>query len=170
MTGQPAGGQPAELASAVIIGTGLIGTSIALALREHGVAVGLVDHDPAAAQLAADIGAGIVLPDALTGPAAEPVDLAVLAVPPAAAAPALAAAQAAGLARWYTDVASVKGAVLGQARELVLEYQNAGSTHIWLGRGCLRGNAFFRTCWKFRVPRSVWSFRGLRFRFRICPL
>ena len=118
MTGQPAGGQPAELASAVIIGTGLIGTSIALALREHGVAVGLVDHDAAAAQLAADIGAGIVLPDALTGPAAEPVDLAVLAVPPAAAAPALAAAQAAGLARWYTDVASVKGAVLGQAREL----------------------------------------------------
>ena len=118
MTGQPAGGQPAELASAVIIGTGLIGTSIALALREHGVAVGLVDHDPAAAQLAADIGAGIVLPDALTGPAAEPVDLAVLAVPPAAAAPALAAAQAAGLARWYTDVASVKGAVLGQARDL----------------------------------------------------
>ena len=106
------------MASAVVVGTGLIGTSIALALREHGVAVGLADHDQAAAQLAADIGAGIVLPDALTGPAAEPVDLAVLAVPPAAAAPALAAAQAAGLARWYTDVASVKGAVLGQAREL----------------------------------------------------
>jgi len=115
---EPGKGQPAELASAVIIGTGLIGTSIALALREHGVAVGLADHDQAAAQLAADIGAGIVLPDALTGPSAEPVDLAVLAVPPAAAAPALAAAQAAGLARWYTDVASVKGAVLGQAREL----------------------------------------------------
>ena len=124
MTGQPAvdeavGEQPPpELRSAVVIGTGLIGTSIALALRERGVAVGLADHDPAAAQLAADIGAGTVLPGALTTPAAQPADLAVLAVPPAAAAPALAAAQAAGLARWYTDVASVKGAVLDRARAL----------------------------------------------------
>jgi prephenate dehydrogenase len=120
MTTEEATGErpPAELASVVVVGTGLIGTSIALALREHRVAVGLADHDPAAARLAADIGAGTVLPDALARPAAEPADLAVLAVPPAAAAPALAAAQAAGLARWYTDVASVKGAVLGQAREL----------------------------------------------------
>ena len=118
--GQPAAQEraPAELGSAVVIGTGLIGTSIALALRERGVAVGLADHDPAAARLAADIGAGTVLPGALTAPASQPADLAVLAVPPAAAAPALAAAQAAGLARWYTDVASVKGAVLDRARAL----------------------------------------------------
>jgi prephenate dehydrogenase len=109
---------PAELRSAVVIGTGLIGTSIALALREQGVAVGLADHDPAAAQLAADIGAGTVLSGAPTTQAPAPADLAVLAVPPAAAAPALAAAQAAGLARWYTDVASVKGAVLDRARAL----------------------------------------------------
>jgi prephenate dehydrogenase len=102
----------------VVIGTGLIGTSIALALREWGVAVGLVDQDAAAAQLAADIGAGTVLADALSTPARGPADLAVLAVPPAAAAPVLAAAQAAGLARWYTDVASVKGAVLEHARAL----------------------------------------------------
>jgi len=95
-----------------------MGTSIALALRECGVPVGLVDQDPATAQLAADIGAGTVLADALSTPAHEPADLAVLAVPPAVAAPALAAAQAAGLARWYTDVASVKGAVLEHARAL----------------------------------------------------
>jgi prephenate dehydrogenase len=124
VTGQPAGDQvagerpPAQLRSAVVIGTGLIGTSIALALRERGVTVGLADHDPAAAQLAADIGAGTVLPGALTTPAPAPADLAVLAVPPAAAAPTLAAAQAARLARWYTDVASVKGAVLDRARAL----------------------------------------------------
>ena len=124
MTRQPAGGEaagerpPPELRSAVVIGTGLIGTSIALSLRERGVAVGLADHDPAAAQLAADIGAGTVLPGALTTQASQPADLAVLAVPPAVAAPALAAAQAAGLARWYTDVASVKGAVLDRARAL----------------------------------------------------
>ena len=119
MTEQVAGEwPPVELASAVVVGTGLIGTSIALALRERGVAVGLVDQDPAAARLAADIGAGAVLADGLNASVREPADLAVLAVPPAAAAPALAAAQAGGLARWYTDVASVKGAVLGQARAL----------------------------------------------------
>ena len=126
MTGRPAGEAaaagpgrpPAQLGSAVVVGTGLIGTSIALALREHGVAVWLADHDQAAARLAADIGAGTVLPDALTPPAPGQADVAVLAVPPAAVGPVLAAAQAAGLARWYTDVASVKGAVLDQARGL----------------------------------------------------
>ena len=45
-----------------MIGTGLIGTSIALALSERGVTVWLTDQNPAAARLAADIGAGKVLP------------------------------------------------------------------------------------------------------------
>ena len=39
-----------------VIGTGLIGTSIALALREHDATVWLADADPAAARLAADLG------------------------------------------------------------------------------------------------------------------
>jgi prephenate dehydrogenase len=51
-------------------------------------------------------------------PRGHGADLAVIAVPPAAVAPALASAQAAGLARWYTDVASVKSLPLAQAREL----------------------------------------------------
>ncbi|HEV3288560.1 MAG TPA: prephenate dehydrogenase [Streptosporangiaceae bacterium] len=107
---------PAVPASAVVLGTGLIGTSIALALRESGVQVWLADQDPAAARLAADIGAGSLLPDGEgPGPWAE---LAVLAVPPAAVAPALAAAQARRLARWYTDVASVKALPLRQAAAL----------------------------------------------------
>jgi prephenate dehydrogenase len=100
--------------SVLVIGTGLIGTSIALALREQDVTVWLSDRDQAAARLAADLGAGTVLPaDGLSGPAG----LAVLAVPPAAVAASLAQAQAAGLARWYTDVASVKSLPLRQARE-----------------------------------------------------
>ena len=122
MTPRPGGpetGTPGRLGSAVVIGTGLIGTSIALALSEQGVIVWLTDQEPAAARLAADIGAGKVLPDRLAateqdGPWA---DLAVLAVPPAAVAPSLAAAQARHLARWYTDVASVKALPLRQARE-----------------------------------------------------
>jgi prephenate dehydrogenase len=100
-----------------VIGTGLIGTSIALALREHGSSVWLADSDPAAARLAADLGAGELLPDVLPVPA----DVAVLAVPPDAVAATLAAAQArgpAGLARCYTDVASVKQLPVAQALDL----------------------------------------------------
>ena len=106
-------------ASVIVIGTGLIGTSIALALRPRGVAVWLADSDPAAARLAADIGAGTVLPgDVPPGPPpGGPADVAVLAVPPQAVAPTLARAQASGLARWYTDVASVKALPVRQARE-----------------------------------------------------
>jgi prephenate dehydrogenase len=105
-------------ASVIVIGTGLIGTSVALALRPQGVTVWLADSDPAAARLAADIGAGTVLPgDVPAGPPpGGPADVAVLAVPPQAVAPTLARAQAAGLARWYTDVASVKSLPVRQAR------------------------------------------------------
>jgi prephenate dehydrogenase len=136
-TGGPEAG-PGRLGSAVVIGTGLIGTSIALAMCEQGVTVWLTDHDPAAARLAADLGAGKVLPEPLGAaergqgaaeaeappgrrPQAEDgpwADLAVLAVPPAAVASSLAAAQARRLARWYTDVASVKALPLRQASEL----------------------------------------------------
>jgi prephenate dehydrogenase len=133
----PAAGPPAGLGSAVVVGTGLIGTSIALALSEQGVSVWLTDHDPAAARLAADIGAGQVLPDPLTAPP-EPgrpwADLAVLAVPPAAVAPALAAAQARRLARWYTDVASVKALPLRQAGELGCDLTSFVPGHPLSGR------------------------------------
>jgi prephenate dehydrogenase len=97
----------------VIIGTGLIGTSIALALRSRGAEVWLADSDLAAARLAADLGAGALLPDEL----AEPADIAVIAVPPAAVAASLAQAQARRLARCYTDVASVKQLPAAQAAE-----------------------------------------------------
>ena len=96
-----------------VLGTGLIGTSVALALRERGAGVWLADEDPEAARLAANLGAGEPLSDsALRGHA----DVAVIAVPPAAVAATLAAAQARGLARCYTDVASVKQLPVAQAR------------------------------------------------------
>ncbi len=97
-----------------IVGTGLIGTSVALALRERGAVVWLADADPEAARLAAHLGAGEPLPDDASGVSA---DVAVLAVPPAAVAGTLAAAQARALARCYTDVASVKQLPVTQARE-----------------------------------------------------
>ncbi|MEV8209961.1 FAD-dependent oxidoreductase, partial [Streptomyces sp. NPDC079189] len=44
--------------TAVVIGTGLVGTSAALALAGRGIHVHLVDHDPASARTAAALGAG----------------------------------------------------------------------------------------------------------------
>jgi prephenate dehydrogenase len=99
----------------VVVGAGLIGTSVALALGRHGTQVWLSDANPAAAALAADLGAGQVLPAA--GVPGGPADLALIAVPPASVAPVLAAAQQAGLADCYTDVASVKARPLAQARD-----------------------------------------------------
>jgi prephenate dehydrogenase len=154
---QPVGRPPEgpAPASAVIIGTGLMGTSVALALRSRGVTVWLADADPAAAQLAADIGAGQVLPGGWPPPQAEPrrlaaarrgvaiggsggspprADTAVLAVPPAAVAATLAAAQARGLARWYTDVASVKSQPLAQAAALGCDLESFVPGHPLAGR------------------------------------
>jgi prephenate dehydrogenase len=95
--------------SALVIGAGLIGTSAALALASRGVTVHLTDRDPEQARTAAVLGAG-------TDEAPEgPVDLVVVAAPPAHVAAALADAMRRGLGRGYLDVASVKG---GPRREL----------------------------------------------------
>ena len=72
----------------LVFGTGLIGTSVALALRAKGADVWLSDRDEATAQLAADLGAGTVVPDVRD--AKGIADVAVLAMPPAAVAAALA--------------------------------------------------------------------------------
>ncbi|MGW4020942.1 prephenate dehydrogenase [Streptomyces sp. NPDC005009] len=87
---------------ALVVGTGLIGTSAALALRAHGVNVYLRDSDAAAARIASSLGAGTVEDPPRT------VDLAVVAVPPALVPDVLVRLQAEGVARHYTDVASVK--------------------------------------------------------------
>jgi prephenate dehydrogenase len=126
------GPEPAGPASAIVLGTGLIGTSVALALRERGSAVWLQDRDPAAAELAAGIGAGLVMPAG--GPPGGPADIAVLAVPPAAVGAELAAAQQRNLARWYTDVASVKELPLRQARELGCDLRSYVPGHPLSGR------------------------------------
>ncbi|WP_367125893.1 prephenate dehydrogenase [Streptomyces phytohabitans] len=91
--------------TALVIGTGLIGTSAALALASRGVRVHLRDHDPERARTAAALGAGT--DDEPPGP----VDLALVAVPPARITAAVAAAQRQDLARAYVDVGSVKGAL-----------------------------------------------------------
>jgi prephenate dehydrogenase len=85
-----------------VIGTGLIGTSVALAARRAGVGVHLADRDPVAARTAAALGAGTLRPPA------GPVDLAVIAVPPSRVGEVLLDLQRRGAAEAFTDVASVK--------------------------------------------------------------
>jgi prephenate dehydrogenase len=111
-----------------VIGTGLIGTSVALALREQGVSVWLADTDPEAARLAANLGAGEPLPQTATA------DVAVIAVPPSAVAATLAAVQARGLASCYTDVASVKQLPVTQARALGCDMTSYVPSHPLAGR------------------------------------
>lgn len=114
--------------TALVIGTGLIGTSAALALSQRGVVVHLADHDPEQARTAAALGAG-------TDEAPEgPVDLAIVAAPPAHVADVLADAMRRGAARGYIDVASVKG---GPRRELEARGPDLSSylgTHPMSGR------------------------------------
>ena len=104
--------------TAVVIGTGLIGTSVALALSRHGVVVLLEDHDADAARTAASLGAGTLL---APGSPEQPADLAILAVPPVHVAHVLAEVQARGLARCYTDVCSVKAGPVAEAAALGLD-------------------------------------------------
>jgi len=91
----------------LIVGTGLVGTSVGLALRAHGLAVHLADTDPDHLAAAVRLGAGTD---------ADPADvgLVVVAVPPRA----LGTAVLAALARWpqavVTDVGSVKGQPLSE--------------------------------------------------------
>lgn len=92
----------------VVIGCGLIGTSVALALTREGSAVYLDDADASHVQVAVERGAGIPLQDA---PGAVDPALIVVAVPPSAVAAAVRAALVAWPTATVTDVASVKAGI-----------------------------------------------------------
>ncbi|MEV5243302.1 prephenate dehydrogenase [Streptomyces cinnamoneus] len=114
--------------TALVIGTGLIGTSVALALAGRGIQVHLTDHDPAQARTAAARGAGTdQMPEG-------PVDLVVVAVPPAHVAGTLAKAIGAGFGRAYLDVASVKGGPRRELEELGCDLSGYLGTHPMAGR------------------------------------
>ena len=99
-----------EIRSALIVGTGLIGTSVALALRAQGVVVHLTDRDPQAVRRAANLGAG--------DPAipTEQVDLAVVAVAPSATAAVVSGLLAGNVAATVVDTAGVKADILRDVR------------------------------------------------------
>ncbi|HJF77900.1 MAG TPA: prephenate dehydrogenase [Brevibacterium linens] len=119
-----------------IIGTGLLGASLGLALSANGHQVTLEDTSPTAQQLAADLGAGQVLNSKTTvaeaadptgatdaaSPAAHP-DIVVVATPPDVAARVIASALEDYPNATVTDVASVKTRLLESVRGLVTDTQ-----------------------------------------------
>ncbi|MDX3578308.1 prephenate dehydrogenase [Streptomyces sp. FL07-04A] len=114
--------------TALVIGTGLIGTSAALALAQRGVVVHLADHDPEQARTAAALGAGT------DEEPQGPVDLAIVAAPPAHVAGVLADAMRRGVARGYLDVASVKGGPRRELQALGLDLSAYIGSHPMSGR------------------------------------
>lgn len=114
--------------TALVIGTGLVGTSAALALAGRGIHVHLVDHDAASVRTAAALGAGT------DEPPRGRVDLAIVAVPPAHTAAVLAGAMRDGVARGYLDVASVKGGPRRELEALGLDLTPYIGTHPMAGK------------------------------------
>lgn len=89
-----------------VVGTGLLGTSVGLALRAGGVDVVLADPSRTTVLLARDVGAGRLPADGEPEPA-----LVVVAAPPDVAADVVLAELAAHPGSVVTDVASVKGTI-----------------------------------------------------------
>jgi prephenate dehydrogenase len=140
------------LGSALVVGSGLMGTSVALALRGRGVAVHLDDRDRATLELAVALGAG-----ELRTRATPRVDLAVIAVPPASVATVLAELQRQDAATAYTDLASTKGS--GQrAVETIADPSSYVGGHPLAGRelsgpGAARADLFSGRPWVLTPSR-----------------
>ncbi|HOB05504.1 MAG TPA: prephenate dehydrogenase [Propionibacteriaceae bacterium] len=131
----------------VIVGAGLVGASIGLALRQGGHTVHLNDKRPSHAIVAAGLGAGSAGPI----PPSD-VDLVVVAVPPAALAKVIAKALATYPHAVVTDVGSVKASVLAQLKRTeydlsryVGSHPMAGSQHT--GPLTARANLFEDRTW-----------------------
>lgn len=114
--------------SVLVIGTGLIGTSVALALRRAGIDVLLEDVDPQNLQIALDCGAGRALADA------DSPSIVVVAVPPRHAARVIAAASGRFPQSTLTDVTSVKGQVIDDAVSLGADAERLVGGHPMAGR------------------------------------
>jgi prephenate dehydrogenase len=113
--GHTAGHVGARLTGPVrVVGAGLVGTSIGLALARRGVAVHLVDTDDDAARLAEQLGAGSRVGDG------EP-QVVVVAVPPDHAGAVIAEQLAATTTAVVTDAASVKSKPLTDAAAIAVD-------------------------------------------------
>jgi prephenate dehydrogenase len=117
-----------QLGTVGVVGAGLIGTSIGMALRAAGVDVLLRDRDPEQARVAAARRAGRLWTDG------ERVDHAVIAVPPHEVARVLRIIQRGSYAATTSDVSSVKGQIVAEALELGCDLTTFCPAHPIAGR------------------------------------
>jgi prephenate dehydrogenase len=114
----------------VVIGTGLLGTSIGLGLRGRGVPVYLSDPSPTNQAVAVDIGAG----QPLAGLAGAAPQLVVVAAPPDVTADVVAKALADYPDSVVVDIASVKAEILSTLRSRGVDLSRYVGTHPMAGR------------------------------------
>jgi prephenate dehydrogenase len=117
-----------SLRKVLIVGAGLIGTSIGLALREIGIDVALDDTAAGRLALAVELGAG------RRRVGGESFDLAVVAVPPAVVASELLHLQELSIAVTYTDVASAKAEPQVQGETIGVDFASYVGSHPVAGR------------------------------------
>lgn len=121
-----------------IVGAGLLGTSIGLALSKLGVAVSLEDSSPANLKLAIDYGAG------LASSADDQPSVIVVCVPPDVTARVVASELKAFPNAVVTDVASVKSQVLAELIQADADLTRYVGSHPMAGRergGAISGRA-----------------------------
>jgi prephenate dehydrogenase len=113
-----------------IVGSGLIGSSIALALAARNIAVTMVDIDPAAASLAQDL----VGKPLLDLPAELPVDLVVIASPVSTVSQVIKEQIEQGFNLGFIDISSVKVNPVLEASALGLDMSRFLPSHPMAGR------------------------------------
>lgn len=114
----------------VVIGTGLLGTSIGLGLRGRGVSVFLSDPSPTNQAVAVDIGAGLPLARL----DAEQPELVVVAAPPDVTAEVVARALKDYPDATVVDIASVKAGIQAELRSRGADLSRYVGTHPMAGR------------------------------------
>ncbi|MET4096507.1 prephenate dehydrogenase [Arthrobacter sp. UYCu712] len=114
----------------VVVGTGLLGTSIGLGLRGRGVSVFLSDPSPTNQAVAVDIGAGLPLAR-LDG---EQPELVVVAAPPDVTADVVAKALTEYPQSAVVDIASVKAGIQADLRARGADLARYVGTHPMAGR------------------------------------
>ena len=138
---------PVRLSAQVrVVGTGLLGASIGLALRSQGIDVVLADSSPSSVNLASDLGAGRH---------AQPTDqpkIIVVCVPPDVTADVIATELLAFPEAVVTDVASVKLSILHQLQDRGVDITHYVGGHPLAGRergGAIsaRGDLFIGRPW-----------------------
>ena len=151
----------------VVVGTGLLGTSIGLGLRGRGVAVFLSDPSPTNQAVAVDIGAGLPLAR-LDG---ERPELVVVAAPPDVTAAVVQRALADYPEATVLDIASVKAGILAELRASGADLSRYVGTHPMAGREksgpvAARGELFTSMPWVLcpaeeTLPPAVQAARAL---------